>query len=140
MKNFIWMIPALLLCGCAGSRCQLAVHSVNAPISCTPCVLNASGQIHQVRPNEIVKHFELTKSNWSMLWTIVPLNHRQWDPSPEINAKLQAAGGNAVANVTVHAAGSDFLDWYIAALVGVLPSYVTVTVQGDIVRIPDAAP
>ena len=70
-----------------------------------------------------------------MLWKAVPLNSKDWDVSDQLNNKLAAASGNAVINLTVHATGSNFLDWYFASLVPLIPSYVTVSVEGDIAKV-----
>ncbi len=103
MKKLIWIIPFLFLCGCAGARCRVCVHTVDTPVSCSGCVMDSAGRPHQVRPNEIVSHFKMAKTSTSMLWTLVPLGGREWDLSPELNSKILAASGNAVVNVTVHA-------------------------------------
>jgi hypothetical protein len=138
MKTLLWILPVVLLAGCAGSRCRLTARSVQQPVSCTPCVLDSAGRVRKAQPSEVVNHFVLTKSNWSMLWKALPLSQREWDASQELDAKLRESSGNAIVNLTVRASGSDFLDWYIAALVPILPSYVTVRLEGDVVRIPDA--
>lgn len=138
MKNLIFILCAVLLSGCAGARCRVTMHSVQPPVSCTPCVFDASGKICTAKTQEIVRHIKFSKYNWSMLWTSIPLNKRDWDISPEINEDLQETPGNAVVNVTVRAQGCNFLYWYFAALVPIIPSYEKVTVEGDIVKI--AAP
>ena len=99
--------------------------------------MDSAGRPHQVRPNEIVSHFKLAKTSTSMLWTIVPLSGREWDLSPELNSKIQAASGNAVVNVTVHATGGE---WYITPLIPIIPDYVSMTVEGDIARIQETQP
>ena len=137
MKTLLWILPVMLLSACAGSRCRITAHSLQQPASCTPCVLDSAGRIRKAQPSEVVNHFVVTKSHWSMLWKALPLSQTEWDVSPELDAKLRQFSGNAVVNVTVRATGSDFLDWYLAALVPILPSYVTVTLEGDVVRIPD---
>ncbi|MGA2137547.1 MAG: hypothetical protein ABSH14_01670 [Verrucomicrobiia bacterium] len=75
-----------------------------------------------------------------MFYKLAPLGAKEWDISQELNAKIQQAGGNAAVNVTVHAEGANMLVWYFAALVPIIPSYVDVTVQGDIVRFRDVMP
>ena len=74
-----------------------------------------------------------------MFWTGIPLNNKVWDLSKEIEEELQKTPGNAVVNVTVRARGCDFLHWYIACLVPIIPSYVHVTVEGDIVQMSTSA-
>ncbi len=137
IKFLCWTLSVVLLCGCAGSRCRVAARSVQPPVSCTSAVMDSSGHVRKVRPGEVAGHFSVTKSNWSMFWTALPLSQREWDLSPELNAKLLQFSGNAVVNLTVRATGSDFLDWYFASLVPILPSYITVTVEGDVARIAD---
>ena len=127
----------MLLTGCAGGHCYVTARSVPQPVSCTPYVFDASGNIRQVQPREIVKHVVLKKNSWSMLWKTVPLNGRKWDISNDLNARLQQTSGNAIVNVTVTARGCNFLQWYMAALIPIIPSYVNVTVQGDIARFDD---
>lgn len=140
MKHLIIILCAASLCGCAGARCRVTAHSVREPVSCTPCVFDASGKICTARAGEIVRHIKFSRYNWSILWTGIPLNKRNWDISPELNRDLQQTPGNAVVNVTVRAQGCNFLYWYFAALVPILPSYEKVTVQGDIVNIAAVAP
>jgi len=73
-----------------------------------------------------------------MLWTAVPLNNRNWDISTNLNEMLQSTPGDAVVNVTVTAESCDLFDGFIADLIPLIPSYTRTTVQGDIVRIPQA--
>ncbi len=141
MNRLSWLLLVpLVLCGCAGGKVRVVTRSVQTPVSYTPCVFDSSGRIRRAHTNEVVKHFEISKANWSMLWTALPLNAREWDISPALNAQLQQASGNAVVNLTVQARGCDFLHWYIASLVPIIPSYVAVKIEGDVVRIPEHAP
>jgi len=135
MKNLILILCLALLSGCAGSHCLVTAHAVQQPVSCTPCVLDASGKIRTATPQDTVRHISFSKCNWSMFWTAIPLSGRKCDISPEINAELQKTPGNAVTNVTVRATSSNFLHWYVATLVPIIPTYVAVNVQGDIVNI-----
>ena len=135
MKKFLLISCLALLSGCAGGRCLVTAKSVRQPVSFTPCVLDASGKIRTATPQQVVRHIEISKTNWSMLWTAVPLSGRKCDISPEINAKLQETPGDAITNLTVRAQGSNFLHWYIAALAPIIPCYVDVKVQGDIVKL-----
>ena len=134
MKTFVILLGTAMLYGCAGGHCRVSSPGVVQPVSCTSCVFDAAGRIRTAGSQEVVRHVELSKSNWTMLWTGIPLSKRDWDISPELNAKLQETPGNAVVNVTVRAEGCNFLHWYLAALVPVIPSYVNVKVDGDIVQ------
>ena len=75
-----------------------------------------------------------------MLWTSVRLNNTNWDISTNLNAMLQETPGNAVVNVTVTADSPDLLDGLLADIIPIIPSYSLVTVQGDIVQIPQKNP
>ena len=140
MKNLVLILGAALLCGCAGAHCRVSAHSVQPPVSCTGCVFDASGKIRTAKPQELVRHIEFSRHNWSMFWTGVPLNQRDWDISPEINANLRQTPGNAVVNVTLRAQGCNIFHWYFAALLPIIPSYEKITVRGDIVNIAGTTP
>jgi hypothetical protein len=135
MKRLMWTLPLLVLCGCAGAKCKLSARSVEPPVSCTPCVFDATGRIHEAATNEIVSHFTLTKTKWTVFWKSVPLGGEDWDISPELNAQLSRTRGNAIVNVMVTVEGCNFFQWYLAALIPVIPSYVTVKVDGDVAQI-----
>jgi hypothetical protein len=140
MKNFLKLVPLagvmVWLCGCAGSHCRITANSVQAPVSCTGCVFDAAGKIREAKPGELVQHVKLSRTNWSMFWRGVPLNQTDWDISQEINNKLKENSGNALLNVKVNANGADLLDWYFAAILPIIPSYVHVSVEGDVARMP----
>jgi hypothetical protein len=138
MKTCLFfLLCACLVTGCAGGHCYVTARSVPQPVSCTPCVFDASGNICSARPSEVVRHVVLSKCNWSLLWKAVPLNDKKWDISDELNADLKQTPGNAVVNVTVKAEGCNFLQWYLAAIIPIIPSYEDVTVEGDIVQMPN---
>jgi hypothetical protein len=136
--TFCLIFCIILLSGCAGGKCRITAKSVVHPVSCTPCVFDSAGRIRTAQSADVVEHFEISKTRWTMFWTACPLNGGEWDISNEINAKLNKSPGNAIVNVRVKVRGCDFLNWYLAALVPIIPSYVHMDVQGDIVRIPDA--
>jgi hypothetical protein len=138
MRKLAWIFPLLLLCGCAGADCKLSARSVRQPVSCTPCVYDATGRIHEAEKSEIVSHFTITKNKWTVLWKSVALGDANWDISPDLNAQLNRTPGNAVVNVTVTAEGCNLLQWYLAGLLPIIPSYVTVKVEGDVAQINDS--
>ena len=131
---------AMIMAGCAGATCHVTANSVSQPVSYTPCVFDASGRIVKTTPQEVVRHVMFSKCNWTMLWMSVPLNNKNWDISTNLNQMLGQTPGDAVVNVTVTAESCDILDAWLAGLVPVIPSYSRVTVQGDIVRIPQNNP
>jgi hypothetical protein len=144
MKALNYLLPAItcmiVLTGCAGARCHVTANSVPQPVSCTSCVFDASGKIVKTTSREVVRHITLSKYNWTMLWMSVSLNGRNWDISTNLNEMLQKTPGDAVVNVTVTAESCDLFDGFVAGLIPVIPSYSRVTVQGDIVRIPQNNP
>lgn len=141
MKKLLWILPvALLFVGCAGGRCHVTARTIEQPVSFTPCVLDSQGKVRQVKSEEIVGHFAISKTKWTMLYTAIPLGGKDWDISDELKARIQQVSGNSAVNVVVHTEGSNFLHWYFAALAPVIPCYVTVTVKGDIARFSNTTP
>jgi hypothetical protein len=140
MKTILWILPILLLTGGAGGRCLVTARKIEPPVSFTACVLDSEGQVRTATPNEVVDHFVLTKQSWSMFYKLIPLGRVEWDVSQDLNAKIQQASGNAAVNVTVRAKGGNPLLWYFGALVPIIPAFVDVTVEGDIVRLTEATP
>lgn len=140
MRFWLLYLLALGFCGCAGGKCRVVTRSVQHPVSCTASVFDASGRLQTASTNQVVRRFALTRASWSMLWTSVALSQREWDISEALNRELELGSGNAVVNVTVKASGCDFLHWYIGSLVGVVPTYARVKIEGDIVQLPTEAP
>lgn len=136
MKTTTWILSVTLLTGCAGGRCLVTARTIQPPVSFTSCVLDSDGEVRCAQQNEVVRHFVLTKQNWSMFYTLLPLGQKEWDISQELNAKIQESAGNAAVNVTVQARGQPLL-WYFGALVPIIPAYVDVKVEGDIARFSD---
>lgn len=140
MKALNYLLLAIgcvtALTGCAGANCRITANAVPQPVSCTPCVYDASGNIVKTTPDEVVRHITFSKYKWTMLWMSVPLDGKNWDISTNLNEILQKTPGDAVVNVTVTAESCDFFDGLVADLIPVIPSYSRTTVQGDIVRIP----
>jgi|ERR1700722_11741080 hypothetical protein len=133
---FLLIFCTLLFTGCvSGSRCSVTAHSVAQPVSCTPYVYDASGKIVEAQPQDLVRHVMLKKTSWSM-WFFIPLNSRNWDVSKELNTMLQKTPGNAMVNVTVTVQSCDGFQNYLATYLPLIPCYVHVVVQGDIVKIP----
>ncbi len=130
----------VILSGCAGGMCHVTAHSVPQPVSCTPCVFDASGHIVRATPQEVVRHVSLSRNNWTLFWMSVHLNNQNWDISTNLNELLEATPGNAVVNVTVAGTPCDFIHGFFAALIPVIPSYNRVKVEGDIVQIPQGKP
>lgn len=131
------LLCTLLLTGCiSGNYCVVTAHSVPQPVSCTSYVYDASGKIVEAQPWETVRHVVLQKTSWSM-WVFIPLNSRKWDVSNELNGMLRKTPGNAVVNVTVTEQGCNDAQKYFATWLPVIPCYVHVVVQGDIVDIPN---
>lgn len=127
-------------CAAAGGKCHVTAGSVPQPVSCTPCVYDASGNIVKTTPDEVIRHFSYSKYLWTVFWTHVPLNDVNWDISSDLNETLQKTSGDAAVNVTVTAGTCDPVDTWVSAFIPVIPSYSRVTVQGDIVRIPKNNP
>lgn len=79
-----------------------------------------------------MRQFQLELWQWSMLWSMLPLNGREFDLSEALTEEIRAAGGEAIVNleVTLHVnLLRDMIGW-----TAVVPTAMTATVRGDVVR------
>ncbi len=140
MKSpILTMLLTLSLYGCAGGRATITANAIGPPVSFTNYVFTSTGQMRAAKPNEIVQHFKISKTTWTMFYRAITLGQKEWDVSAQLQEKLQQASGNAIVNLTVTADGPSMLVWYFAALVPILPSYVTTSLEGDVARIAETA-
>ena len=137
MKNRLCLAAlALGLCGCTtGSHCRVTAPSVPRPVSCTSRVLDAAGRTLGPDDLQLVRPVTLTRTQWSLFWTWVPLGRREWDLSRALNAQLQETSGDAVINVTVTSRTCDRFHGFVAALLPIIPSYAHFQVDADVVRL-----
>lgn len=134
VKFVLGVAVSAMLVACAGVRCRVIAPQVNQPVSMTPAVFNASGNIVTAGPPNIVTHFRFKRCNWAVFWTLIPLSSKIVDLSGELNNLLAQYQGDAVVNLTVMTQGDWW--WYFTSLMPVIPDYQWIVVEGDIARFP----
>lgn len=128
---------ALMSASCAGVKCSMKAERIDQPISFTPCVYGATGNVVRVAEEEVVTHFKIKKRFWAMLWRNVALTQNEWDISDDLSREISAAHGDAVVNLTVLSQGDWW--WYFSSLLPILPDSHVILVEGDVVRLnPEA--
>jgi len=137
LKLFLCAATCSMLAACAGVRCQVLAPQVNQPVSMTPAVFDASGNVIMAGPTNVVFHFRLKRRNWAMFWTLIPLSSKVVDFSADLNSLLVKHQGDAVVNLIVKTQGDWW--WYFASLVPIIPDYQWVVIEGDIARFPKGA-
>jgi len=123
---------ALFCASCAGVKCAVKADQIPQPVSFTPCVYDAKGEVLHVSPQQVVRHFKHEKWFWAMMWRSCSLTTPEWDLSDALSKEIAEVQGQAVVNMTVNFR-SDWL-WYVTALVPIIPDYQVVVVEGDIAR------
>lgn len=123
---------ALLLSACSGARCRITASSIQEPVSFTSYLYDDQGKLKNMGKEDIVRHFEFEKRNWSMLWRLVDLSDRSWDISDLLKSEIEIDGGEAIVNLRV-TASSDWMELF-TAWVPVIPDYILIKVEGDVVR------
>ena len=135
-------IPAVMsvcVCGCGTFGRMVSARSVPQPVSCTASVYDANGKIRTATPQDVVRHIELSKKRWYILWG-VPFGRYECDLSPELEKELQENSGDAIVNLTVQAGSCDSSLSMVAGLIPVIPAYSEVKVEADVVRFKDSRP
>jgi len=124
---------AVMSTSCAGVKCSMKAESIDQPISFTPCVYGATGNVICVTEQDTLKHFRIKKRFWAMLWRNVNLTQNAWDISEDLTREISAVNGDAVVNMTVLSRGDWW--WYLSSLLPILPNSHTIVVEGDVVRL-----
>lgn len=140
MRDPIFAAAALVLVlqiGCAGHGFPVVADGdLNGPVSLTGTVFDPTGQPIRIADGlEKVGEFEATERRWAVM-ALIPFNgYTPWDITRIANDAMEEAGAEAIVNVSVEARGAPYLA--LASLLIVVPSYVDVTLRGDLVRRPD---
>ncbi len=132
------LILAVLLattCGCTGVGFTLAAEGdLEGPISLTTTVLAPDGSKLRIGEGlDFVEEFEERKRFWGVF--TIPLGRSRWDITELANEALQASGGEGIVGLTVESEACGYLPF--AALAPIIPSYMDVTLRGQIVRRAD---
>ncbi len=129
------LICMAFISGCtAGSRGYLIAPTVRYPVSFSPIVRDANGNILKEENIEVVGKFSYTYTTIHMFSRILPLTKVTQDISEPLEKQIEEANGEAVINLIVIAKKNEW-NWFPATLsVGVFPGYSSVEISGDIVR------
>lgn len=129
-----------LLCGtgcAAGGHSQLTANQARYPISFSSYVRDADGALlHDGTTLHRVGQIDHEYSAYALAWGIAGLNTEE-DISEIVNRAVEAAGGEAVVNLSVTAGScgwNAFVYWMPLYMVPAFPGCVNTRVQGDIVR------
>ena len=128
---------AVAAMSCAGVKCSLKADSMAQPVSFTPCVYGRTGKIVRTSEQDVLKHFKIKKRLWAMLWRTVNLTQNNWDLSNELAGEISSVKGDAVVNLTVRSISGWW--WYASSNIPILPDFLTIVVEGDVVRMPPEA-
>lgn len=127
------VIAAMACAACAGGRGTLRVRGLDYPVSLSQAVVDAEGNIAVPKPEQIVGHFEADASNWTLLWSLLPLFSGEWDLAPALRQSIEQHGGNAVVNLRLRVSESPI--WFVTSWIPVLPTRVGLHAEADIVRL-----
>lgn len=123
----------LLLCGCAGGSVLVKAPNIDYPVSATQAVFDTNGNIVIPAEHQKLGHFSFGWKNWTIMWTAIPLTGREQDISDLLAHEIESRSGNAIVNLKLTTSGGPV--GYVTALLGIIPSYVSVSVEGDVVRV-----
>ena len=133
MRYVLVSIAMLLVSSCAGVRCHMTADSISEPVSFTSHILDRDGAVHTVDPDDVVHHFKLRNRRWAMFWRSANLTARDWDVSDILRNEIEENSGDAIANLQITTSDDFFLLWYFASLIPIIPDYMSVTIEGDVV-------
>ena len=133
--GLLWgsMILVVFSLGCAGRAIfgLAAEGELQGPVSLTGVVLAPDGHPLQFGDGlERIALFEERRRFWGLF--MIGLNSSDWDVTDVVNAALEDSGGEAIVNLDVEAKGCPYIA--LATLIPIIPSYVELTIRGDIAR------
>ena len=125
----------LLLLGtaCGGARVHVRADKADYPISMSEGLRGEDGALLTESQKQSVGGFELDYKAWSALWTLVPISNNDRDISPELNAQIAKAGGDAITGLEIT---TGHCGWNFFTIVGLFPDCANVYIKGNIVKVP----
>ena len=128
--------------GCAGAGVDVtAKGDLAGPIGLTGTVFDSEGRSLEIGEGlEKIGDFEVSKRFRAIL-IFIAFDGREWDITEIANAALDESGGDAIVNIVARVEGAPHLA--IATVLPIIPSYIDVSLRGDIVRaasIPPSTP
>ena len=134
MKTIAFVFAILLLAGCAGGKCCVTAQELHQPASLTSALFDSAGNVVIPDENQKVGHFSFQWRNWSMGWKQIRLSPPSRDISEQLAGEIDARNGNGIVNLKV-AVTSDG-HGILASALPLIPGYITVSVEGDVVNVP----
>jgi len=132
------LLGVCLLCAsCAGVKCNVTASDIDQPVSFTPCVFDGNARIVTTQKKDVLKHFEIKKRCWAMMWRTINLTRRNWDVSELLANEITAVRGDAIVNLTIEVQGGWY--WWFSSIIPIVPDYQNVIIEGDVVRLPAGA-
>ena len=137
----LFLLGALGIWGCAGARVAVTADRARYPLSFSPVVRDQSGRPYDARTLVKVGWLDVRKTTPGFVYSALTVPPTR-DFSDEINARVAAAGGEAVVDVTVSIAGGcGWLNGFpILNALPIWPGCVPVRLTGDIVRRRNISP
>ena len=134
MRIIASVFAILLLVGCAGGKCYVTAQELRQPASLTSALFDSAGNVVIPDENQKVGHFSFQWRNWSMGWKHIPLSPPSRDISGLLAKEIEARDGNGIVNLKI-AVTSD-AHGIAASALPLIPGYITVSVEGDVVNVP----
>lgn len=129
------LVALLLGASCASVRYSIDAPSVPQPVSMTPYLLNAAGEVVSATDHAKTQHFKLKRRCWAMLFGWVNLTDNHWDLSQDLSSQLANSGGTAIVNLTLDTCKNPL--WLASVVMPLIPNFQTIEVEGDVVLPPD---
>lgn len=135
-SRLLLMVILCLLTSCmVGGKGNVLFNEVRYPVSGNASFLKEDGSKYKLpATTKPLAKLEAHKYFWGMVYGVVSLTG-DYDLGPDINAAIEQAGGNAVANARL--VNVQCVSNYFLGLIGILPfvpGCSSVTLEGDIVK------
>ncbi len=135
MKRTTASLLILMLTSCAGARISITAERSRYPLSLSPVIRDNGGRLYGSHSLIRLGVLSISRTPFGLFYSSLAF-HQTCDLSDEVNAQVEAVGGEAVVDVTVLVRpacgvlnGFPFLN-----ALPFWPGCVPVTLTGDIVR------
>lgn len=123
--------------GCSGGYGRLRFDGMRYPVSLSPTVPDAGGQILPPERLEVVGRVDVHTRAWSIAYSAIPLQATR-DVSKPMNAQIAAAHGEAVINLRIVSKQCKVNHVWVLNAIPLWPGCSDVTLTGDIIRATEA--
>lgn len=125
----------ILSSSCSGSRAYLKFENLKYPASMSKYLYDKDGSI--VSPGNGLKisgHFEREETQWSILWTFVPLNSTAW-VDEMINEEIRKVNGSGAINIEIGNVACKHIGIPVLGFIPLYPGCQKLSVSGDVVTV-----